>query len=112
MKLISISIIILIVLPLPVRTESKFLDTKAVELWKSSISKFVGKLTMVVILSAAAFVVKMLVDRDRKEADKIHEKLGPPDRIVEFQEGFDHWRIEWYRDKIYIFRNGALFKSY
>jgi len=75
-------------------------------------TKTVGKLTMIAILSATAFVVKKLVDRDRKELKELHERFGLPDRSVEFQEGFDHWRVEWYGDHVYIFRNGVLHKQY
>ncbi len=50
MKVISISIIIALALPLSARAEDRFLDTKTA-----------GKLAMIAILSAIAFVVKILV---------------------------------------------------
>ncbi len=98
MKIISIFIII--ALAFPVSAEARFLNTKTA-----------GKLTMIAILLATAYVVNMLVNRDRKEAIRLHERLGAPDRSVEFQEGFDHWRVEWYGDKVYTFRNGVLYKQ-
>jgi hypothetical protein len=101
MKIISISIIIALVSPLSAEAEDRFLRTKTV-----------GKLTMVAILSAVAFVVKMLVDKDRKEVANLHERLGLPDRSIEFQEGFDRWRVEWYGDRVYIFRNGILYRQW
>jgi len=98
MKIISISIIVALVFPMSAGAEGQFLRTKTV-----------GKLTMIATLSAVAFVVKMLVDRDRKEVARLHERLGLPDRSVEFQEGFDRWRVEWYENRVYIFRNGVLY---
>ncbi len=100
MKIISISIIITLVFSLSASAEDRFLSTKTV-----------GKLTMIAILSAAAFVVKILVNRDRSETAKLRERLGKPDRSMEFQEGFDHWRVEWYGDHAYIFRNGVFYSQ-
>ena len=99
LKITSISIIIAMLFPLSVGASSPFLDTK-----------MVGKLTMIAVLSVTAFLVKALVQRDKKEAVELHEKLGMPDRSMEFREGFDHWRMEWYGDRVYIFRNGVLHK--
>ncbi len=93
MKTISASIIILILFSLPAMA----LDTKTL-----------GKLTMVGVLSVAAFVVKMLNDNDHKAVARLHKTLGQPDKIIEYQKGFDHWRLEWYGDKIYFFRNGVI----
>ena len=73
-------------------------------------TKTVGKLTMIAILLASALVVRTLVNRDRKEVAQLHERLGPPDRSIEFQEGFDRWRLEWYGDQVYTLRNGVLYK--
>jgi len=92
--------IIVLVFPLSARAEDRFLRTKTL-----------GKLTMIAILSAVAFVVKMLIDRDRKEVVRLHERLGLPDKIIEFQEGFDCWRVECYGNHVYIFRNGVLYRS-
>jgi hypothetical protein len=91
MKIISMFVIICLVFPLSAGAESRFLGTKT---------------------SAIAFVVKMLVDRDREEVARLHERLGLPDRSVEFQEGFDHWRVEWYGSHVYIFRNGVLHREH
>ncbi len=101
LKITSISIIIAMLFPLSAGAKSPLLDTK-----------ILGKLTMIVVLSATAFVVKMLVQRDKKEAVELHEKLGMPDKSMEFREGFDHWRVEWYGDRVYVFRNGVLHKQY
>ena len=101
LKIISISMIIIMVFPLSVSAEDRFLDTK-----------MVGKLTMIAILSAVTVVVKMLVDRDRGEAAILREKLGLPDSSIQFQKGFDHWQVEWYKNNVYIFRNGFLYKQH
>ena len=100
MKIISLLIVIALFFSLSVSAEGSFLDTKTA-----------GKLTMIAILSAAAFVVKMLINRDRGEVAKLREQLGAPDRIMEYQEGFDHWRVEWYGNRSYIFRNGLLYRQ-
>ena len=94
-KITSIFVIFALMYPLPARSETQFVNTK-----------MLGKLTMVAILSATAFIVKKLADRDIKETARIRENLGSPDRVIEFQEGFDHWRIEWHANYIYAFRNG------
>lgn len=100
LKITSISIIIAMLFPLSIEA-STLLDTKTV-----------GKLTMITILAITAFVTKILVQRDKETAAEIHEKLGDPDRSMEFREGFDHWRVEWYGDRVYIIRNGILHKQY
>jgi hypothetical protein len=101
MKIISISIIIIMLFPLSLRAEDRILNTKTK-----------GKLTMVAILSVFALVVKTLASRDQKAVNKLHDSLGAPDKIVEFQRGFDHWRLEWYGEQVYIFRNGIIFGRY
>ena len=97
MKIVSTFLVIVLIFSLSVEAQAGFLSTKTA-----------GKLTMVAILTVAAFVVKIMVRKDRNETVKIHERLGKPDRIVEFQEGFDHWRMEWYGDLVYVFCNGVL----
>ena len=98
MKIMSISLVIILIFSLS--AEARLLSTKTI-----------GKLSMIAILSVTAFVVKALVNRDQKEATRLHERLGAPDRSIEFQEGFDHWRMEWYGDRAYIFRNGVLYRQ-
>ncbi len=99
-KIIAVSMIIVLSFPSSVRAESPLLGTK-----------FLGKLAMVTILSTTALIVKMLVDRDRNEVDRLHEELGPPDSLVEYCRGFDRWRIERYGSRFYIFRNGILYSQ-
>ena len=96
MKIIAVSLIIVLVFSL----SAEALSTKTM-----------GKLTMIAILSATAFVIKTLVNRDQNEVAELYKRLGKPDRSTEFQEGFNHWRIEWYGDCVYIFRNGVLYNN-
>ena len=72
--------------------------------------KMRGKLGLAAILSGAAIVTKYLVGRDQRTVEKLHVKLGEPDRVIEFERGFNRWRIEWYGDLNYIFRNNVFQK--
>lgn len=71
-------------------------------------AKTQGKLSLLILLAGIAVLTRMLINSDKKKIEKLHSRLGPPDRIVEFQKGFDNWRIEWYGEKGYPFRNGVL----
>ncbi len=82
------------------KTQCKFLDTKTQ-----------GKLSLVLLLTGIAVVTELFVNFDRKNGEKLHAKLGQPDKAVEFQRGFDRLRIEWYGEKEYAFRNGVLQKK-
>lgn len=100
MKAVSVSIAIALVFSLSAAAEDVFLNTK-----------MAGKLTMIALLSAAAFVVRMLVNQDRNRVAKLHERLGVPDRNIEFREGFDNWRLEWYENRVYVLRNGVIYRQ-
>jgi len=95
-KITSIFIIFALICPLPARSNDQFLDTK-----------MIGKITMVAILSINAFIVKKLVNKDIRVTTKIRKNLGIPDKVIEFQEGFDYWRMEWHGNYVYAFRNGV-----
>jgi len=71
-------------------------------------TKMQGKLSLVILLTGLAVLIKMLVNNDKKEVEELHSILGPPDRVTEFQKGFDTWRIEWYGEKGYLLRNEVL----
>ena len=88
----------LLLMPLA-KAQCKFLETKTR-----------GKLSLVILLTGIAIVTDLLVNSDRKDVDKLHAKLGPPDKTLEFRKGFDRFRIEWYGEEKYIFRNGMLWK--
>ena len=70
-----------------------------------------GKLALVAILGGVAILTKYLVGRDHQAAKALHAKLGPPERVIEFERGFDRWRIEWYGNQRYIFQNNVLQKE-
>ena len=70
--------------------------------------KLRGKIALGVILSGVAYTTHALIKRDRQVAEKLRHQLGVPERVVEFERGFDFWRIEHYADRHYIFRNNRL----
>ena len=70
-----------------------------------------GKLALVAILGGISILTKYLIRRDKQAIKALHAKLGPPDRIIEFERGFDQWRIEWYENQRYLFRNNVLHKE-
>jgi len=86
----------LLLMPLS-KAQCKFLDRKNR-----------GKLSLVILLTGIAVVTELLVNFDHKNVEKLHAKLGQPDKSVEFRKGFDRFRIEWYGEKKYVFRNGVL----
>jgi hypothetical protein len=67
-----------------------------------------GKLVLVAILSGVAVLTKYFVGRDQRTVEMLHAKRGDPDRVIEFERGFDRWWIEWYGDRKYVFRNDVL----
>ena len=73
--------------------------------------KLRGKIALGGILSGLAYVTYALVTRDKRAAEKVQLHLGPPDRVIEFERGFDRWRIDYYREQCYLFRNGLFIKA-
>ena len=67
--------------------------------------KLRGKIALAGILSGLAYLTHTLVKRDRQAMEKLEFRLGPPDRVVQFERGFDLWRINYYREQSYLFRN-------
>lgn len=70
-----------------------------------------GKLALVAILGGVAILTKYLVGRDQQTVESFHAKLGPPERVTKSERGFDKWRIEWYGNRRYVFRNNVLQKE-
>jgi len=99
-KILCILLAVSLLLAPLARAQCKFLDTKTR-----------GKLSLVVLLTGIAIVTDLLVNFDRKNVDKLHAKLGQPDKTLEFQKGFDRFRIEWYGEKKYLFRNGVFWNE-
>ena len=73
--------------------------------------KLRGKIALAGILSGLAYATHVLVKRDRRATEKLEFRLGPPDRIVQFERGFDAWRINYYRGQCYLFRNDRLIEK-
>jgi len=92
-KILAVIVIIAFICPLSINAHSQH-------------TKTIGKLTMIAILSVTAFVTKKLVDRDIDKTSKIRQNLTTADRVIEFQDGFDQWRIEWHGNFVYVFKNG------
>ena len=61
-------------------------------------------------MAGIAVLTKHLVNRDEQTVEVLHTKLGEPDRTAEYERGFDVWRIEWYGNQKYIFRNNVFQK--
>jgi hypothetical protein len=74
-------------------------------------AKTQGKVTLAVILSGVAILTRYLVGRDQQAVKAVRAKLGAPERVIKFERGFDQWRIEWYGNRRYIFRNNILEKE-
>ncbi len=73
--------------------------------------KLRGKVALGGILSGLAYVTYALVTRDKRAAEKLQLHLGPPDRVIWFERGFDRWRIDSYKEQCYLFRNNLLIKT-
>lgn len=73
--------------------------------------KLRGKIALAGILSGLAYVTHAVVTRDRRAVEKLRLQLGPPERVVQFERGFDLWRIDYYGERCYMFRNDLFVKS-
>ena len=71
-------------------------------------TKLRGKIVLGVVLSGVAYTTHALIKRDRQTAAELQHRLGSPERVVHFERGFDLWRIAYYREQHYIFRNNRL----
>ena len=67
--------------------------------------KLRGKIALVGMISGLAYLTHVLVKSDRRAMEQLEFRLGPPDRVVQFERGFDLWRINYYREQCYLFRN-------
>ena len=72
--------------------------------------KLRGKIALGGILSGLAYATYTLVTRDKRAAEKLQLHLGPPDRVIRFERGFDRWRINAYGEQCYLFRNNLFIK--
>lgn len=71
-------------------------------------AKLRGKIALGLILSGVAYTTHALIKHDKLVAEELRHHLGVPERVVQFERGFDFWRIEHYADRHYIFRNNRL----
>ncbi len=70
--------------------------------------KLRGKIALAGVLSGLAYGTHTLIKRDRLAVEKLQRHLGPPERVVQFERGFDLWRVAYYRKQYYLFRNNRL----
>ena len=70
--------------------------------------KLRGKIALGGILSGLAYATYTLVKRDKRAVEKLQLHLGPPERVIEFERGFDRWRVNYYGKQCYLFRNNRL----
>lgn len=73
--------------------------------------KLRGKIALAGILSGLAYATHVLVKRDRRATEKLEFRLGPPDQVIQFERGFDLWRINYYREQHYLFRNNRFIEK-
>ena len=71
-------------------------------------AKLRGKIVLAGILSGVTYATHVLIKRDRQTAADLRQNFGSPERVVHFERGFDSWRIEYYGERHYIFRNNRL----
>ena len=74
-------------------------------------TKLRGKIALGVILSGVAYTTHALIKHDRQATEKLRHRLGLPERVVHFERGFDLWRIEYYAEQCYLFRNSRFIKT-
>ena len=86
-------------------------------IWNLSLSaeglsvKLRGKLALAGILSGVAYITHTLVKRDRQAAGNLQFQLGPPERIIQFERGFDQWDVHYYREHAYFFLNNRFIRK-
>ena len=73
--------------------------------------KLRGKIALAGVLSGLAYTTYALIKRDRRAVERLQLHLGPPERVVQFERGFDLWRIDYYREQCYLFQNNRFIKS-
>ena len=74
-------------------------------------TKLRGKIALGGILTGLASVTYVLVTRDTRATAALQRDLGPPDHAIQFERGFDRWRITSYGEKCYLFRNNLFVKT-
>ena len=86
-------------------------------IWNLSLSaegistKLRGKIALAGILSGLAYLTHTLVKRDIHAAENLQTQLGPPERITQFERGFDQWNVLYYRKHSYFFLNNRFIRK-
>ena len=73
--------------------------------------KLRGKIVLGGILSGLAYVTHQFVTRDKRASETLQLHLGPPDRVIQYERGFDRWRINYHGEQCYLFRNNRFIKT-
>ncbi len=73
--------------------------------------KFKGKLVLVGILSGLAYLTHSFVERDKRAVETLQHQLGPPERVIQFERGFDRGRVHCYGEQGYLFRNNRFIQK-
>ena len=73
--------------------------------------KLRGKLALAGILSGFVYLTHTLVKRDRQAAENLQFQLGPPERIIQFERGFEQWDVHYYRQHTYFFLNNRFIRK-
>ena len=73
--------------------------------------KLRGKIALGGILSGLAYVTYTLVKRDKRAVEELRLHLGPPDRVIRYERGFDRWHIDYYGEQCYLFLNNVFIKT-
>ena len=73
--------------------------------------KLRGKIVLGGILSGLAYATYTLVKRNKQAVEQLQFHLGPPDRVILFERGFDRWQVNYYGEQCYLFRNNLFIET-
>lgn len=73
--------------------------------------KLRGKLALAGILTSVAFLTHTLVKRDKQAAENVQVQLGPAERIIQIERGFDKWEVHHYREQTIYFINNRFIRK-
>lgn len=73
--------------------------------------KLRGKLTLAGILAGLTYATYTLVRIDRHTAQELQFQLGTPQRIIQFERGFEKWSVNYYQDHFYMFLNNRFIRK-
>lgn len=73
--------------------------------------KLRGKLALVGILSGITYLTHTLVKRDTQHAQRLKTQLGPAERTIQIEHGFDKWEIHHYPAQTYYYLNNRFIRK-